>query len=388
MLTSATACSRTHTRKPMKSKRNGPIAVVFGTRPEAIKLAPVILRLRVVGASTLVVTTGQHQDLVASALGMFGITPDLDLQLMKHGQDLDYILSSALTGTGRILDERGPSAVVVQGDTTSSLAASLAAFHRSIPVAHVEAGLRSHDLQLPHPEELNRRAISIMARWHFCPTADAQQNLHAEGIETGVHLTGNTVVDAIRHIIASHPTLTPGLERFTAAGPYILATAHRRESWALGIKNIAQALLEVLDSLTDHRLVFVVHPNPAAREPVMTALGGHPRARIVGALEYGAFLTLLRGSLVAVTDSGGVQEEGPTLGVPVIITRSVTERPEGVLAGAAKLVGTNRAAVRDAVLHLARDTPSRRAMASAGASLYGDGHSAERVVDILLRDLS
>ena len=362
---------------------HAPIAVVFGTRPEAIKLAPVVLALRAAGVPHVVVTTGQHREMVSDVLDVFGITADADLGLMREGQTLDYLLGNALERIGEALDTFKPRAVVVQGDTTSMLGATLAAFHRRIPVAHVEAGLRSHDLSLPFPEEMNRRAAAVMMRWHFAPTTHAADNLRAEGARGEIHVVGNTVVDAVNWV-ADHDrtSASPALE-FVGEAPYLLATAHRRESWDGGIARIATALREVLRERRDHRLLFVVHPNPAARAPVDTFLGGHDRAMIVDALPYPDFLHFLRGARLVVSDSGGVQEEGPTLGVPVLVTRNVTERSEGVDAGAVRVIGTDESVVRDAVLELLDDPDGLRAMAAAGAGLYGDGHSAARIVQRL-----
>lgn len=363
-----------------------PIAVLFGTRPEAIKLAPVLLELRRRSAPMVVVTTGQHRELVDGILAYFDIEVDQDLDLMRPEQSLDYVLAGALTGIGAAIDRFGPAAVVVQGDTTSALAASLAAFHRRVPLAHVEAGLRSHRLDLPFPEEMNRRVTSMVARWHFAPTAVAAENLRREGVEGEITVTGNTVVDALQHILAGEPALPGAVAGFVDGHRYVLATAHRRESWEGGIAAIARALSEVLEADPDLRLVFATHPNPIARGPVERILGGQERALVLDALDYPAFLRLLRGATVAVSDSGGVQEEGPTLGVPVLVTRAVTERPEGVAAGAVRVVGTDEAAVRDQTIALLNDEALRQRMASAGREVYGDGRAAGRIADVLLRE--
>ena len=365
------------------SDARAPIAILFGTRPEAIKLAPVVLELRRRGDPTLVATTGQHRELVHGVLDLFGIVPDLDLDIMRPGQTLDYVLSRTVTGVGELLHARRPRAVLVQGDTTSAFGSAVAAFHHEIAVGHVEAGLRSHDMSLPFPEEMNRRSISVVARWHFAPTAGAARNLAAEGVTDGVVVTGNTVVDALRHVVAHGASIPPALAEFVAGGPYLLATSHRRESWDGGIADVADALAAVLDAEPDLRLVFAVHPNPRAREPVARALGVHPRVRIVDALEYPHFLGLLAGSTIAVSDSGGVQEEGPTLGVPVLVTRAITERPEGVEAGAVRLVGTDRDVVQREALALVRDPAVRERMGAAGRTAYGDGRAAERIADVL-----
>jgi len=360
------------------------IAVIFGTRPEAIKLAPVILALREAAAEHVVVTTGQHATLVDDVLEPFGITPDVDLGLMREEQGLDYVLASAVEVVGRELDRLAPSAVVVQGDTTSMLGSALAAFHRGIPVAHVEAGLRSDDMALPFPEEMNRRVASVLASWHFTPTERAAENLRASGVRDGIHVVGNTVVDAVRHVAgAADAALPPDLGGFIGEAPYLLATAHRRESSGSGIGAVAAGLRRALDALPEHRLLFVTHPNPLARGPVEEALSDHDRALVSGALPYGTFLRLLRGARLAVSDSGGVQEEGPTLGIPVLVTRDVTERPEGVAAGAVRLIGTDEDAIRDAVVSLMGSAADLAAMARAGRGLYGDGFASGRIVRVI-----
>ncbi|HEX7225753.1 MAG TPA: UDP-N-acetylglucosamine 2-epimerase (non-hydrolyzing) [Candidatus Limnocylindria bacterium] len=365
-----------------------PIAVLFGTRPEAIKLAPVIVELRSRGVPTLVVATGQHRDIVGQVLDLFDIQPDHDLALMKEGQTLDHVLSSVISGVGALLADARPRAMLVQGDTTSTLGGAIAAFHHKVPVGHVEAGLRSGSLDLPFPEEMNRRVTSIVTRWHFPPTEGAAANLRREGIEDGIVVTGNTVVDALRHIGRRAAEATTELAAFAAEGPLILATAHRRESWGGGIERIAAALSGVLDALPDHRLVFATHPNPVASDPVRRVLGDEPRARVVTALDYPEFVGLLGRARLAITDSGGVQEEGPTLGVPVLVTREVTERPEGVDAGAVILVGTDPDRIRTLAVELLTDGARHESMASRGRGIYGDGRASERIVDRLVADLS
>ncbi len=363
------------------------VAIFLGTRPEAIKLAPVIQRFHALGLPSAVIGTGQHLELVDQVLHLFGIELDENLLLMRPGLSLDHLLSGAISGIGELLDEYQPQAAVVQGDTTSAFGAAIAAFHRGIPIAHVEAGLRSHDLALPFPEEMNRRATSIVTRWQFAPTERAAQNLAREGITADVHVVGNTVVDALRHITAQGVALPDDLQAFIGDHPLILATAHRRESWGGGIESIAVALRRVLDDLPDHRLVFVTHPNPVARAPVVAALSDHPRAFIAAALPYTTFLALLDRARIAVSDSGGVQEEGPTLGIPVLVTRERTERDEGLEAGAVRLVGTNQQLIVDECRRILTDEAVHRAMADAGRDLYGDGHAAERIADVLIEAL-
>jgi UDP-N-acetylglucosamine 2-epimerase (non-hydrolysing) len=364
-----------------------PIGVLFGTRPEAIKLAPVIAELRSRNVPTLVIATGQHRDLVTPVLDLFEIRADHDLALMRDRQTLDYVLAGVVSGVGAIVGEARPAAMVVQGDTSSTLGGALASFHHRVPVAHVEAGLRSGSLDLPFPEEMNRRATSIVTRWHFAPTVGAADNLRREGFTDGVHVTGNTVVDALSHIGERARQTDSELSRFADEGPLILATAHRRESWHGGIERIATTLRLVLDELPDHRLVFATHPNPIASGPVREALGAEPRARVVTALDYAEFVGLLSRARLAVTDSGGVQEEGPTLGVPVLVTRQVTERPEGVDAGAVALVGTDPERIRALAVELLTRPERHDAMASAGRGIYGDGTASRQIVDRLLADL-
>jgi len=360
-----------------------PIAVFFGTRPEAIKLAPVVLALRDAGLPPLVVTTGQHATLVTEVLDLFGIRPDADLELMRPGQSLDQLLARALERVGAMLAERPAAAVIVQGDTTSMLGSALAAFHHGISVGHVEAGLRSNDVRQPFPEEMNRRVASTIARWHFAPTESAAANLRREGITTGIHVVGNTVVDALRAVDPCSEALPEPFMSFIGDAPYLLATAHRRESWDGGIAAIATALRDVLTARPELRLVFATHPNPIARGPVDAILGGEPRAMVVDALPYPTFLALLARARLAVSDSGGVQEEGPTLGVPVLVTRTTTERPEGVEAGAVQLVGTDADRVRSTTLALLEDAARLAAMSRAGGAMYGDGTAARRIVSVL-----
>ena len=370
----------------MSGNRTRPqAAVIIGTRPEAIKLAPVVRELRRRGVGTVVIGTGQHRDLVEGVLRLFDVDLDHDLHLMRDAADLNHLLSTGVRRIGSLLAELRPRVVLVQGDTTSALAGALAAFNAGIPVAHVEAGLRSHDLALPFPEEMHRRVLSVLAQWNFAPTAHAARQLRAEHQAGAVHVTGNTVVDAVNHIVQSRSSISRQVT--PPDGAYLLATAHRRESWGEPIREIALGLRDVLRQRKDLSLIFATHPNPLARGPVEEVLGIEPRATVVGPLEYDEFLLLLRGSVLAVTDSGGIQEEGPTLGVPVLVTRSVTERPEGLDAGAVSMVGTSRSAVRREVRRLLDDDRVRATMSRAGRRVYGDGRAATRVADILTRDL-
>jgi UDP-N-acetylglucosamine 2-epimerase (non-hydrolysing) len=371
----------------MESRPERRVSVLLGTRPEAIKLAPVVRALRTSGAAVHLIITGQHRELASDVLRVFRIVPDGDLALMRPGQTLDYLVSAVVEGVGAYIEETHPAAIVVQGDTTSAFASALAGFHHGVPVAHVEAGLRSHNLAFPFPEEWNRRAIGILARWHFAPTDAARSNLEAEGVTSGVHVTGNTIVDSLQTIIAAGRDLPAALTRFVRDADFVVATAHRRESWGEPIRNVARAVAKLLEEKPELRVVFVTHPNPLAALPVREVLGSHPRALVVDAVQYPSFIRLLARARFAVSDSGGVQEEGATLGVPVLVTRSVTERLEGIEAGAAELVGTDPLKILDAAHRLLNDPALRETMASAGRTIYGDGRAAERIANVLKRDV-
>lgn len=362
------------------------IAVLLGTRPEAVKLAPVISALRQSGIPTAVFSTGQHRDMVTEVLDQFGIRVDEDLGLMRAGQTLDHVITATIQGIGDLLDEYRPRAVLVQGDTSSALGSTLAAFHRGVPIGHVEAGLRSGDPRLPFPEEMNWRAIAVMARWHFAPTDTAAANLASEGVRNNVYIVGNTVVDALQAMTAQPVQLPHDLIEVSSR-PFILATAHRRESWEGGIGEIANGLADVLTALPGLSLVFVTHPNPVARAPVEARFQGHPRAIVTGPLPYRVFLDLLSRCELVISDSGGVQEEGPTLGVPVLVTRESTERPEGVRAGAVRVVGTNADRIRRTAIEILQSRDVSSAMRHAGVGIYGDGMAASQIVAILSSDL-
>jgi UDP-N-acetylglucosamine 2-epimerase (non-hydrolysing) len=361
-------------------------AVIIGTRPEAIKLAPVVRELRSRGVDTIAIGTGQHRDLVDPVLALFGVALDHDLQIMEPDASLNAVLSRAIDRLGSLLELLRPDVVVVQGDTTSALGGALAAFNTRIRVAHVEAGLRSHNLALPYPEEMHRRVISIVSSWHFAPTEHAADELRSEQVTGKILVTGNTVVDAVAHILGARGARAARAPE--APQPYVLATAHRRESWGAPIRNIALALRDVLHEHPELSVVFATHPNPLARNPVEEVLASEPRATVVGAMEYDDFLAVLRGAVLAVTDSGGVQEEGPTLGIPVLVTRAVTERPEGLAAGAVRMVGTGRARIRREVGSLLDDPAERSRMAAAGRRVYGDGTAARQIVAALLEGVA
>ncbi|WP_454729836.1 non-hydrolyzing UDP-N-acetylglucosamine 2-epimerase [Cellulosimicrobium protaetiae] len=360
------------------------VAVLYGTRPEAVKLAPVVHALdRRDGLVPVVVTSGQHREMLDQVNSLFGIIPDHDLGLLRQGQSLDDVLAGALRGFGSFLDEHPVDAVVVQGDTTSAFAGALAAFHRRVPVVHVEAGLRTGDLYSPFPEEANRRFVSAVAARHCAPTDAAAHNLYVENVpRADVVVTGNTVIDALLHVAPLRTdTGDPVLDEAMRTGRRIvLATAHRRESWDTGIAEVAAALVRVANLFPDVLVVLPMHRNPLVRATILPAVRGIPNIHLTEPLDYGAFSHVLSRATVALTDSGGVQEEAPALDVPVVVTRDTTERPEVVAAGGAVLVGTDQSRIVRTLRELLTDEDLHRRMARA-RNPYGDGHAAGSVVD-------
>ena len=356
---------------------------VFGTRPEAIKMAPVVRALR--GVTSRVCVTAQHRHMLDQMLALFDIRPDYDLDLMRPGQELGELMTAVLTGVRGVLRDVRPNMLVVQGDTTTTFAASLAAFYEGVPVAHVEAGLRTGNLQAPWPEELNRRLTSAIASLHFAPTEGAKANLLKEGIPAErIHVTGNTVVDALQVMIRRLDTDTPQFPFLTAGKRLVLVTAHRRESFGAGIENICAAIREIACRHPDVQIVFPVHPNPQVREPVERILGGE-RISLIEPLEYLPFVQLMRQADLLITDSGGMQEEATALGKPVLVMRDVTERPEAIAAGAARLVGTDRERiVAEAELLLADHTKR----SPAASTVFGDGRAGERIAAIIRSGLA
>lgn len=364
------------------------ILVVLGTRPEAIKLQPVITALRLSGLPTRTCTTAQHRDLLDRALGP-ELVPDIDLNVMRPGQSLAALTGRMIAAIDRVLVTEQPDRVVVQGDTATALAAAQAAYFRGIPIAHVEAGLRTGDLGAPHPEEGNRRMIGALADLHFAPTAGAAQALRREGKAAAcIHVTGNTVVDAL-HAIRARLQRDPGL-----AGPaqavldrcanrrLILATCHRRESFAAA-HEIAAAI-RALAGRPDVLVALPLHPNPAIRRPLEKALRHEPNVALLEPLAFAPFVALLAAAHLVLTDSGGVQEEAPVLGAPVLVLRDRTERPEGVAAGTARLVGMRaQRIVAEACLLL--DNPAAHARMARAHSPYGDGRAAERIAAVIAR---
>jgi UDP-N-acetylglucosamine 2-epimerase len=366
------------------------ILVVFGTRPEAIKMAPVVQALRKSDRlKAKVCVTAQHRELLDAVLRLFEITPDFDLNIMRPDQTLDAVTAGVLTGMGRILDEARPAVMLVHGDTTTTMAAALAAFYRKIPVGHVEAGLRSHNLMAPWPEEMNRRVASLATRYHFAPTPRARENLLSEGLpEADIHVTGNTVIDALQWV-AARIAASPEKSRLFAqmfsfldpARRLILVTGHRRENFGEGFRQICRAI-KALAARKDVQVVYPVHPNPNVRSVTDAELAGVNDVFLIDPLDYEPFVYLMQRASILLTDSGGVQEEGPSLGKPVLVMREVTERPEAVTAGTVRLVGSDKGRIVEEVERLLDDAHAYEAMARA-INPYGDGQASTRIRAVL-----
>jgi UDP-N-acetylglucosamine 2-epimerase (non-hydrolysing) len=357
------------------------IVCVVGTRPEGVKMAPVIMGLRREAWTDLtVVSTGQHREMLGDVLDFFGIAADEDLGLMQPNQALSDVMARALTGLDQAYLRLAPDLVIAQGDTTTVAAAALAAFHRRIPFAHVEAGLRTLDYQNPFPEEMNRVIAGRVASLHFAPTRRAADALRREMVpDETIVLTGNTVIDALYAAVEREPSPPfplPGDKRI------ILVTLHRRESLGASIANVCAAVREILDRFEDTFVVWPVHLNPNVNMPVRAALAGHPRIHLCDPLAYNHFIAIMMRAHVILTDSGGVQEEAPALAKPVLVLRDVTERPEAVAEGVVALVGTDRARIVETTSRLLADEAAFKAMAR-GVSPYGDGRATERIVDAL-----
>ncbi|HEX7819359.1 MAG TPA: UDP-N-acetylglucosamine 2-epimerase (non-hydrolyzing) [Sphingobium sp.] len=365
------------------------VIIVFGTRPEAIKMFPVVHALRAQpGVETRVIVTAQHRELLDQVLEISRIVPDIDLDVMEPDQTLDGLTAKLIVELGRAFDAEKPDRVVVHGDTLTTMVASLAAYYRKIPVAHVEAGLRSGDIHHPWPEEVNRRVVACIADMNFAPTEAAADALRAESrAEEGIHVTGNTVIDALlatRARIAGEPELAARFLAIAApfAGKRVIAvTSHRRENFDGGMAAIAGAIRDIAGR-PDVAVIFPVHPNPNVRAVMDEALAGLPNVAMIDPLDYPNFVALLDRCEIVLTDSGGVQEEAPSLGKPVLVMRETTERPEGVLAGTARLVGTDRARIVAELTTLLDDPDAYDAMARAH-NPFGDGHAAERIAGVI-----
>ena len=369
------------------------VMVVFGTRPEAIKMAPLVKALQAApGMQTVVCVTAQHRQMLDQVLRLFEITPEHDLDVMKPGQDLYDITSNILLGLRPVLAAERPDWVLVHGDTTTTLATTLAAYYARIPVAHIEAGLRTGDKYAPFPEEINRKITGAVADLHFAPTAASQSNLLAEGVPAAaIHVTGNTVIDALLAVVeklnTSAEIQAELAERFRfldAGKKLILVTGHRRENFGEGFQNICHALADVAERHPDVEILYPVHLNPNVRQPVndILAARGLSNVHLIEPVDYLPFVYLMNRSHLIITDSGGVQEEAPSLGKPVLVMRETTERPEAVAAGTVKLVGTSRDAIVRECEHLLTDSDAYLAMSRAH-NPYGDGRAVARIVNTL-----
>ena len=364
------------------------IMVTFGTRPEAIKMFPVVAALKERGDfDTRVAVTAQHREMLDQVLDLAGIVPDIDLDLMQQGQSLDELSARIVTRFGEALDAEMPDRVLVHGDTLTTMMATLACYFRRIPVGHVEAGLRSGDIYAPWPEEVNRKVTGAVADLHFAPTENAAAALMAENVDKdSIHVTGNTVIDALlaaREKLAADASLAPAImplkKRF--AGMRIVAvTAHRRENFGEGMQQIAAALKQ-LAARDDVAIIYPMHPNPNVVEVMRPALSDHDNIALIEPLDYLNFVAMMEASELVLTDSGGIQEEAPTLGKPVLVMRDTTERPEGVAAGTARLVGADRQAIVGEVERLLDDPSAYAAMAQAH-NPYGDGKASQRIAEI------
>lgn len=373
----------------MNTNHRNKAIVVIGTRPEAIKLAPVVLELRRhrTHFETQICVTGQHREMLDQMLRVFGLRPDHDLGVMKAGQDLTGVTAACLTGLDRVLREERPAVVLVQGDTTTTFAASLAAYYHHIPVGHIEAGLRTGKKYDPFPEEINRRLTTHLSDFHFAPTEVARQNLLLEGVRSeDVLVTGNTVIDALlltQARLAKEPSLMVDGLGPTDGLRIILVTAHRRESFGLPFRRICEAIRAIAERRRDVLIVYPVHLNPNVQAPVREILGGVPNVKLLAPLDYVSFVACMQRAYILLTDSGGIQEEGPSLGKPVLVMRETSERPEAIAAGTARLTGTDPEAIVGAVSSLLDDPALYKQMTSR-PNPYGDGHAAEQIVQFLM----
>ncbi|MET3976979.1 UDP-N-acetylglucosamine 2-epimerase (non-hydrolyzing) [Cellulosimicrobium sp. 4261] len=364
------------------------IMTVYGTRPEAIKVAPVIKALeQSPDFESVTVVTGQHREMLDQVNELFGIVPDHDLDIMSHGQTLAQIFARVIEGLDPILEKEKPTAVVVQGDTSTSTAAALAAFYRQIPVVHLEAGLRSGNIQSPFPEEANRKITTQIAALHLAPTETSRANLLAEGVDdTAIAVTGNTVIDALLTTVGKEiPFTDPRLEQLAASGRRILlVTTHRRENWGGAMEGVGRALARIARAFPDLEIVLPAHRNPVVRDAVLPQLEGIDNVTVTEPLAYGEFARMMSASTLIISDSGGVQEEAPSLGKPVLVMRDNTERPEAVEAGTVTLIGTNEERIFGEVSRLLTDAIAYRSM-SESTNPYGDGTAARSTEAALAR---
>ncbi|MEN9226291.1 MAG: UDP-N-acetylglucosamine 2-epimerase (non-hydrolyzing) [Thermostichus sp. DRC_bins_24] len=358
------------------------IAVILGTRPEAIKLAPVIHALQASRSlRTEVILTGQHREMVDQVMHLFGLQADRDLAIMRPRQSLTDITEATLRGLETYFQEQHPQLILVQGDTTTAFAATLAAFYQRIPVGHVEAGLRTDDLYNPFPEEANRRLISQLASLHFAPTPQAVDNLKRSDVVGSIYLTGNTVIDALLQVASQGiPCPIPGLD--WQQYRVLLVTLHRRENWGDPLASIGKALLQILEEFPDTALLLPLHRNPVVRDPLQALLGSHGRVFLTEPLEYHLWVAAMQRCTLILSDSGGIQEEAPALGKPVLVLRQTTERPEAIAAGTARLVGTDTAGILKAARELLADPQAYARMAQA-RNPFGDGTAAQQICSII-----
>ena len=360
------------------------IMLVFGTRPEAIKMAPLVLALQAAPARfrTVVCVTGQHREMLDGVMRFFGIRPDYDLNIMKDGQTLEDVTTRVLLGMRDVLEQERPDIVLVHGDTTTSMAAALAAFYRQIPVGHVEAGLRTYNIYSPWPEEMNRQITARLAAWHFAPTEQSRIHLLSEGISPDkIFVTGNTVIDALH--LAVQRVGTAAAE--TGAGRLVLITGHRRENFGKGFAHAFHAIKVLLQKYPDVTFVYPVHPNPNVHKALHAALGNaaqYPNLRLMPPPDYPDFVRLMAGCTLVLTDSGGIQEEAPALGKPVLVMRDTSERPEAIAAGTARLVGTDSERIISVVSELL-DNPEAYRHMSRAINPFGDGKACARIIAAL-----
>lgn len=362
------------------------ILSVFGTRPEAIKMAPVIRESEKYPArlESIVCVTGQHREMLDQVLSLFGITPDIDLDLMEPNQTLSTLTAKAITRLTDAISQFEPNLILVQGDTTTAMVASLAGFYQKVPIGHIEAGLRTHNRYSPFPEEINRRLISVLASYHFAPTQRAADALLAEGFpRNSIFLTGNTVIDALLMTVKNDYQLDLGFH--LDSEKLILVTAHRRENFGKPLQDICFALKEIARRNPEVEIVYPVHLNPNVQSPVYRILSNQERIHLIAPLEYEKFVHLMNCSHLVLTDSGGIQEEAPGLGKPVLVMRNETERPEAVEAGVVRIVGANAETIISETEKLLYDKEEYAKMSKA-VSPYGDGHASERIVKIILEN--
>jgi UDP-N-acetylglucosamine 2-epimerase (non-hydrolysing) len=369
------------------------VLIIIGTRPEAIKLAPVIMQLGLRQDIFLskVCVSAQHRQMMDQVLEIFNIKPDYDLNIMLPGQTLAQVTSRAIEGIDRVIGEMKPDLVIVQGDTATAFCGALAAYYHKVKVCHVEAGLRTEDKFAPFPEEINRRLVSRLTDYHFAPTLYARKTLIRENIvPSSIFVTGNTVIDAliwVRDKVRNEkPELPLSLIAALTGRTMILVTGHRRESFGEGFGNICSAIRQVADAFLETVFIYPVHLNPNVREPVNRILKGHNRIHLIEPLPYDQFVWLMDRAEIVLTDSGGIQEEAPCLGKPVLVMREKTERPEGVQAGNARLVGVNKEQIVNALVDLLEHPTKRKKMARVN-NPYGDGHAAKRIISILEKRL-